>query len=99
MVESVAIAHQNAQRPFGSRRGNVDWNVLHHAFAAIWPQHGFDGNVVARSSFGDIGSSTFETGPAAFANHVEIKLHAMNGRHAIGIVKDAAEPVAQGDRS
>ena len=52
-----------------------------------------------RTSFRHIGASALQAGPAAFADEVEIQLHARDGRGVIGIVIDAAEALAQGNCS
>ncbi len=73
-------------------------NLVQDHLAAIRTQHSFDRDLVARAGFGHIGAGAFQTGPAAFADQVEIKLHAANAGHVVRIVVDAAEAFPKGQR-
>ena len=99
VVERFAVAHQNAQSSLTCGGRDFYRNLLHNALAAIGREHGFEHNLFPRTSFRHTGSSALQAGPAAFADEVEIQLHARNGRGAIGIVVDAAEALAQGNCS
>ena len=76
----------------------MNGNLLQNHFAPVGTQHGFDGDLVARPGFDHIGAGAFQARPAAFADQVEIKLHAANARHVVRIVVDAAETFPQRKR-
>ena len=95
-VQGVTIADQNAQRPFGRRRRDVNRNLVDQSIPPIWTEHGFNRNVVTGTGFGYVSPGTFQTRRAAVADKVKIKLHTANIRHAVWIVVNAAEAVAEG---
>src|SRR5690349_13571756 len=75
----------------------MDRNLIDHSLAAIGTKHGFDSDVVSGTRFGYVGSGAVQAGGAAVADEVEIKLHAANVRHAVRIVINTAEAVAEGE--
>src|SRR3989442_6170127 len=60
-VQGVTIADQNAQRPFGRRRRDVNRNLVDHSIPPIWTEHGFNCNVVTGKGFGYVNPGTFLT--------------------------------------
>src|SRR5207244_1248319 len=70
--------------------------LVDQSIPPIWTEHGFNRNVVTGTGFGYVSPGTFQTRRAAVADKVKIKLHTANIRHAVWIVVNAAEAVAEG---
>ena len=51
--------------------------------------------MVSRTGFGYVGAGAFQARPAAFADEVEVELHAFHRRCVVRIVVDASEALAQ----
>src|SRR6202035_4370984 len=55
-VESLAVAHQDAQSSLARRGWNLHRNLPQDAFAPVGSEHSFERNVVAGTGLGNVGA-------------------------------------------
>src|SRR2546426_5918242 len=98
-IEGFPITDQNTQRSLRNRGWDADGNLTHEGFTTVRTQDGFNGNLVAGTGFGQIGSGAFQAGPSAVAGYIEVKLNTANVGHAVGVIIKAAGTLAPRKRS
>src|SRR5208283_2399085 len=92
--DRIPITDQDAQRSLRSGGWNPYGNLAHQALAAIRTNHGFHHNLIAGTSFGHVRARGFQASRAAFADKIEIELHALNVGNVESIAIDASKAVA-----
>src|SRR5690349_4555546 len=97
-VQSVAVAHQNAQRTFRSGSRNMNGNLANNALAAVRPDYGFNRNLIPGPRFSDVGTGALQACPAAITHDFKIELHAAYIGLIVRIIVNSAEPVSQRHR-
>src|SRR2546423_1167389 len=96
VIESVAVADQDAQHSAGSGCGDANRNLANDALATIGTEYGFNFHFIARPGLGNVGAGALQTSGAAVVHQIETEVHAADGGNFVRIVEDAAEAVAEG---
>src|SRR2546428_6739224 len=94
-IEGFPITDQNMQRSLRNRGWDADGNLTHEGFTTVRTQDGFNGNLVAGTGFGQIGSGAFQAGPSAGAGYIEGKLKTAHVGHTVGGILKEAETLPQ----